>query len=150
MTKRPSGRKKPPSDQTYPKVATTFGTNLAKAREAAGISQLDIASAAGRARSYVSAIESGRWNLTLRTAEALAEAVGQTLSDLLNPAWGGPGNAPQVSAKLPHSSDSLAIEMPSPVAFEVARVAALHLKRPVPLIEPRSRVVIAVVSDRDS
>ena len=58
---------------------------MARARKARGLSQEDLAFAAGIDRTYVSGIERGRRNPSLLMIARLAEALGVTPGDLLAP-----------------------------------------------------------------
>jgi transcriptional regulator with XRE-family HTH domain len=69
-----------------------FGVNLRRARERLGLTQQQLADAAGSGRSYISAIEGGMENLSIQTAEALAEAVGMSIQQLFDPS---PTQAPK-------------------------------------------------------
>jgi transcriptional regulator with XRE-family HTH domain len=61
-----------------------LGTNLRRVRELRGMTQDDLANAAGVARSYVAALESGkRTNPGVATAYALARALRVTMETLL-------------------------------------------------------------------
>jgi ribosome-binding protein aMBF1 (putative translation factor) len=64
----------------------TFGQNLREARQQAGLTQLQIAEAAGRERSYISDVERGLHNITMDTMVELAHVVGRDVTDLLTPA----------------------------------------------------------------
>ncbi|MGH3192481.1 MAG: substrate-binding domain-containing protein [Streptosporangiaceae bacterium] len=61
------------------------GARLRLARQARGLSQLQMASVAGVSRQAVSAIESGISDPSLRVALALARALGLTVEDLFGP-----------------------------------------------------------------
>jgi transcriptional regulator with XRE-family HTH domain len=64
-------------------IVSTFGANLKAARMKIGLSQTDLAQAAGLLQQYVSLVESGKQNITLITAVALANAVDQDVTALL-------------------------------------------------------------------
>jgi transcriptional regulator with XRE-family HTH domain len=61
-----------------------FGENLKKIRESKSISQEKLAEFAEMDRTYISGIERGRRNLSLKNIFKLAEALGITPSELLN------------------------------------------------------------------
>lgn len=61
----------------------TFGANLRRYREARGLSQEAFADLLGLHRTYVGGVERGERNLTLRSAERLAVATGQSVLSLL-------------------------------------------------------------------
>jgi transcriptional regulator with XRE-family HTH domain len=62
-----------------------FGNAVASARHARGLTQEDLAAAAGVHRTYIGQIESGRRNVTLRNIYRLSDALdlppGSLLSD---------------------------------------------------------------------
>ena len=60
-----------------------IGVLLRQAREAAGLTQEQVASAIGTKKSAISRIENHAENVTLSTLKAYASAVGQTLHVLL-------------------------------------------------------------------
>jgi DNA-binding XRE family transcriptional regulator len=62
-----------------------FGESLKAARMRMGISQYELSRETGLTQQYLSLVETGRKNLTLRTMMALARAVGKTVSDMLRP-----------------------------------------------------------------
>jgi len=65
-------------------IVATFGANLKAARVKMNMSQTDLAHAAGLLQQYVSLVESGKQNVTLITAVALANAVNRDVTALLN------------------------------------------------------------------
>ncbi|OJW26448.1 MAG: hypothetical protein BGO51_13620 [Rhodospirillales bacterium 69-11] len=60
-----------------------FGANLRAARINAGLKQAEVARLTGLTQQYLSFIENGQANLTIRTMAILAEVVGRNLLDLL-------------------------------------------------------------------
>jgi transcriptional regulator with XRE-family HTH domain len=62
-----------------------LGANVRRHREALGVSQEAFGDLLGRHRTYVGAIERGERNLSLRTVERLAEALGVPARRLLDP-----------------------------------------------------------------
>jgi len=64
-------------------IVATFGANLRAARVKMNMSQTDLAQAAGLLQQYVSLVESGKQNVTLITAVALANAVNRDVTTLL-------------------------------------------------------------------
>ncbi len=74
---------KPPPKAVPVRAAVVFGQNLRAAREDKGLTQGQLAETAGVQRGYLNQIEGGQRNPTLDVAEALARAVGKSLSDLL-------------------------------------------------------------------
>lgn len=63
-------------------IARRFGTRLRERRIALGMSQEAFAHAAGLDRTYVSGIERGKRNVSLRNIEVLAQALGISISEL--------------------------------------------------------------------
>jgi transcriptional regulator with XRE-family HTH domain len=81
-TRRGTGRSrgdKPDQDE----IVTTFGANLKAARLKIGLTQAQLAEAAGLLQQYVSLVESGKQNITLTTAETLAKVVNRDVRMLL-------------------------------------------------------------------
>jgi len=64
-------------------VQLALGRNLRQARERAGLTQEAVAERSGVHPTEVSRIESGKRDPRIATVEALAEAVGVSVSDLL-------------------------------------------------------------------
>ncbi len=64
-------------------LATTFGQVLRKVREDSGISQEHLASECGLDRTYISLIERGQRNPTLKTVFILSEALEVAPSTLI-------------------------------------------------------------------
>jgi transcriptional regulator with XRE-family HTH domain len=64
-------------------VQRALGRNLRQARERAGLTQEAVAERSGVHPTEVSRIESGKRDPRIATVEALAEAVGVSVSDLL-------------------------------------------------------------------
>ena len=60
-----------------------FGQNLRAARLQAGLKQSDVAARTGLTQQYLSLIEAGQQNVTLRTMSLLAEVVDHDLRDML-------------------------------------------------------------------
>ena len=75
----------PLQTQEAPKLTLTefFGQELRRHRLAKDMSQATLAYGAGISQTKIPAIEAGRVNIHLRTAEALARSVGVHLKDLL-------------------------------------------------------------------
>lgn len=61
-----------------------FGVNLRRNREALGLSQEDLAEAAGLHRTYIGSVERGERNVSIDNMERLATAVGKKIQELLN------------------------------------------------------------------
>lgn len=64
-------------------VLTRFGEKMRKLRTSRGMSQEAFADRCGLDRTYISGVERGRRNLGLRNLEAIASALGVSLSELL-------------------------------------------------------------------
>lgn len=64
-------------------IVAVFGANLKAARAKMGLSQKQLAEAAGLRQQYVSLVESGRQNVTLKTAVVLAKVVNRDVTTLL-------------------------------------------------------------------
>ncbi len=77
----PSGRARPEIVKPQPE-SSVFGTQLRRLREAAGLTQEDLAERAGIHRTYLSDIERGGRNVSLINIERLAQALDQRLSEL--------------------------------------------------------------------
>ena len=65
-------------------VCKRLGANLKRLRNATGISQENFATDAGLTRTYVSDLERGARNPTIRVVDKLAKALGVNLSELLD------------------------------------------------------------------
>ena len=63
-----------------------LGRNVRKRRQAAGLSQEELASRAGLHRTYVSSLERGERNVAVENIFALAHALGCQAADLLSSA----------------------------------------------------------------
>lgn len=63
-------------------VTERFGRRIQALRKEQNLSQEDLAEKSGLDRTYISGIERGRRNVALKNIEALADALGVSLSDL--------------------------------------------------------------------
>jgi transcriptional regulator with XRE-family HTH domain len=63
-------------------VTEKFGQRIRMLRKERGLSQEDLAELSGLDRTYISGIERGVRNVALRNIEALAQALGVSISDL--------------------------------------------------------------------
>lgn len=63
-------------------IARRFGNRLRERRIALGLSQEAFAHAAGLDRTYISGIERGKRNVSLRNIEILAQTLGTSISEL--------------------------------------------------------------------
>lgn len=79
----------PPADGDGPRCRpdqqATFGRNFEAARVLKNLSQHEVARLTGTPQPYISNLERGLKNPTLRTMERLARAVGSDLRTLLKP-----------------------------------------------------------------
>lgn len=64
-------------------ILVRFGKRLREKREALPLSQEKFADKCGLDRTYVSGIERGKRNVSLRNIEALADALGASLAELM-------------------------------------------------------------------
>jgi transcriptional regulator with XRE-family HTH domain len=64
-------------------IVAVFGANLKAARLQAGLTQGQLADRAGLLQQYVSLVETGKQNVTLVTAQILADVVHREIRDLL-------------------------------------------------------------------
>ncbi len=63
-------------------VLQRFGRKVREKRAALGLSQEEFADKCGLDRTYISGIERGKRNVSLRNIHAIAEALGTTVSEL--------------------------------------------------------------------
>lgn len=64
-------------------IAVRFGQRVRELRKARGRSQEAFAAECGLDRTYISGIERGRRNISLRNIEVIAKALGISISDLM-------------------------------------------------------------------
>lgn len=64
-------------------IAERFGNHLRQLRKAKGLSQEAFAAECGLDRTYISGIERGRRNVSLRNVEVIAETLGVSISELM-------------------------------------------------------------------
>lgn len=64
-------------------ILVDFGARVRELRSAAGYSQESFAHACGLDRTYVGGIERGERNLALRNIKVIAEALGISISELM-------------------------------------------------------------------
>jgi len=65
-------------------ILMRFGKQVRERREAKGLSQEAFAGAAGLDRTYISGIERGKRNVSLRNIEVIARALGTSISQLMD------------------------------------------------------------------
>lgn len=66
-----------------PDITIQFGARVRQLRQARSLSQEALADLAGLDRTYISSVERGQRNISLRNIEAIADALGVGLADLL-------------------------------------------------------------------
>ena len=66
-----------------PDILVRFGHRLRELRQRRGVSQEAFADECGLDRTYISGIERGKRNVALRNIEAIAKALGISVSSLL-------------------------------------------------------------------
>ena len=64
-------------------ICTRIGFSIRKCREEKGISQEKLASLSELHRTYIGQVERGEKNLTIRSLERIAKALGINIKDLL-------------------------------------------------------------------
>jgi transcriptional regulator with XRE-family HTH domain len=64
-------------------ITARFGQRVRELRKAKGLSQEAFAAACGLDRTYISGIERGRRNVSLRNIEVVADALGVSISELM-------------------------------------------------------------------
>ena len=64
-------------------IAVRFGRRVRELRNASGLSQEAFAAKCGLDRTYISGIERGRRNVSLRNIQVIAKALGILLSELM-------------------------------------------------------------------
>lgn len=69
-------------NQAAHNVLSRFGMRVRERREAKGLSQEAFAAVAGLDRTYISGIERGKRNVSLRNIEVLAKALDTSISEL--------------------------------------------------------------------
>lgn len=103
-------------------IARRDGTRVRLARIGLGLSQQELAEAAGVTRQAVAGVEAGRWDPSLRVALALAQALGQRVEDLFGPSRRRP----------PLAASLLAVpEEPWPQRVELAQVGERTVALPL-------------------
>lgn len=80
---KPSAKPPRKEDEVPNKMQVLFGKNLRAARLKAGLRQCDIAERTGLSQQYLSLVESGQQNITLKTMTLLAKVVDHDLSTML-------------------------------------------------------------------
>lgn len=66
-----------------PDITFQFGERVRQIRQSRSLSQEALADLAGLDRTYISSVERGKRNISLRNIEAIADALGIGLADLL-------------------------------------------------------------------
>ena len=80
---KPSAAKTHSGKPDQDDIVATFGANLKASRLKTGLTQAQLAEAAGLLQQYVSLVESGKQNVTLTTAQILAKVVNRDVRMLL-------------------------------------------------------------------
>ena len=70
-------------DEEMQAILTLIGRNVAAKRQALGLSQREVAQAAGVSRDTLSSIEQGKHNFRYKTIEAIAHALDTTFPELI-------------------------------------------------------------------
>ena len=66
-----------------PRALRSFGLNVRKRREASGLTQERAGEKANLDPTYISGIERGNRNVSLRNVEAIAQALGISIAELM-------------------------------------------------------------------
>src|SRR5581483_9698935 len=124
-----------------PDLKKGFGAELRRRRLELGISQERLAELSDLHRTYISAVESGKRNLTLESIQRLASALGATVATVFNAVEAGSGAAEQGSgADLLIGSGGqggmilLIEDDPKDVEYTLAAFKAAKLANPVQVI----------------
>ena len=75
--------KTPPTDDVSLELQAIFGENLKAARVKSGLNQRQLAALTGLSQQYLSQIEQGQQNVTLRTVELLAKVLARDVGTML-------------------------------------------------------------------
>jgi ribosome-binding protein aMBF1 (putative translation factor) len=75
--------KEPQADDVPPELQVIFGENLKAARLKRGLNQRQVAARSGLPQQYLSQIEQGQQNVTLKTVELLAKVLDHDVSTML-------------------------------------------------------------------
>lgn len=125
-----------------------LGANVRALRQARGLTQEQLGEATGQGRVYVQRIEGGTINATLKTLVSLSRALACSVEDLVRAQE--PSDATlhidvPVGSYVAPAPNTYAIEFPSAVALDVAKIVARHLGKSIPLLEQPSRTVTAII-----
>jgi transcriptional regulator with XRE-family HTH domain len=74
-------------------LAKRFGKLVRRLRQEKGYSQEEFSFRVGLHQTYVSSVERGERNVTIQTADRIAEALGTTLADLFTELERGPDDS---------------------------------------------------------
>jgi transcriptional regulator with XRE-family HTH domain len=85
MPAKKPGRPSRGTDDTSEDLRVLFGENLRQARLKAELSQAEVAARSGMGQPYISEIETGVRDITLRTMTSVARAVASDVRTLLKP-----------------------------------------------------------------
>src|SRR5579859_7626293 len=123
-----------------PDLKKEFGAELKRRRMKSGISQERLAEMADLHRTYISAVESGKRNLTLESIQRLARALGATVGSFFMSVEQGPKPAPGGRDEPPMSNGQgggkaapilIVEDDPRDVEFTLAAFKAAKLANPV-------------------
>jgi two-component system, response regulator len=112
-----------------------FGAELKRRRMESGISQERLAELADLHRTYISAVESGKRNLTLESIQRLARALGATVGSFFASVEHVPGEVRSLDGAGPPTGAILLVEDdPKDVEFTLAAFKAAKLANPVQVV----------------
>jgi CheY-like chemotaxis protein/DNA-binding XRE family transcriptional regulator len=124
-----------------PDLKKGFGAELRRRRKERGISQERLAELSDLHRTYISAVEAGKRNLTLESIQRLATALGATVATVFSAVEAGPGAEAQGRGKgvLSGSGEQggtilLVEDDPQDVEYTLAAFKAAKLANPVQVV----------------
>jgi CheY-like chemotaxis protein/DNA-binding XRE family transcriptional regulator len=132
-----------------PDLKKGFGAELKRRRMESGISQERLAELADLHRTYISAVESGKRNLTLESIQRLARALGATVGSFFASVEQLPGQVRSLDGSgLPTGAILLVEDDPRDVEFTLAAFKAAKLANPVQVVSDGAAAleILAVVS----
>ena len=113
-----------------------FGAELKRRRNESGISQERLAELADLHRTYISAVESGKRNLTLESIQRLAQALGATVGSFFASVEGSGAESGDWELRVPNGPGQAGViylveDDPKDVEFTLAAFKAAKLANPV-------------------
>jgi len=123
-----------------PDLKKGFGAELRRRRIASGISQERLAELADLHRTYISAVESGRRNLTLESIQRLATALGASVGSFFSSVEGLTNDVPKRAQTRERDGEAqagtilLVEDDPRDVEFTQAAFKAAKLANPVEVV----------------